>query len=252
MDAGEIVGVLGPNGSGKTTLLRVLSGLLRPSAGRATVLGRDPADRSLVTQVGFQPEGPMPFPSLSGTEFLQYMGDLMRLAPATTRDSGKIWLERFGLGATGKKAIRHYSTGMLRRLALAAALLAKPQVLLLDEPTSGLDPDGSLLVMDILREQAADGCAVLLASHHVQEVEQICRRVYLFSAGRIAKEGTLDQLLGTGDTNLVVHGLDATGLAAVEAAVHEAGGTIVRRTEDREHLFALFRRTKNSVRTAER
>jgi ABC-2 type transport system ATP-binding protein len=246
-DAGEIVGILGPNGSGKTTLLRAFAGLLRPAAGRVSVLGTRPDDAGLVRRVGYQPEGPMPFPTLSGQEFAHYMGDLLRLPPRPLRAAAAGWLDRLGLGATGGKAIRDYSTGMRRRLALAVALLADPEVLLLDEPTAGLDPEGSLLVMDILLERAAAGATILLASHHLQEVEQICDRVYLFGAGQVLREGTLDELLGTGETHLVVRDLDAAGLAAVEAAVRESGGTVVRRGQEREHLFALFRRV-----TAER
>jgi len=248
INAGEIFGYLGPNGSGKTTLLRVLGGLLRPATGRAQVLGCDPAERSLVTRVGYQPEGAMPFPTLSGLEFLQYMGDMMRLPKTMTRDAAPRWLGRLGLGKTGKKAIRNYSTGMCRRLALAVALLADPEVLLLDEPTSGLDPVGSLLVMEILRECAKAGTAVLLASHHLQEVEQICGRIYLLGNGKVISAGSLDDLLGTGELNLVVRNLDDSGLAAVEAVVQESGGEIVRRGKEREHLFALFRRVQDSDR----
>ncbi|MCB9871476.1 MAG: ABC transporter ATP-binding protein [Planctomycetes bacterium] len=239
--AGEIIGVLGPNGSGKTTLLRVLSGLLRPTSGAAHILGLDPCDRSLVTRVGYQPEGQLPLTNLSAAQFLAYLCDLMRLPPATARPASQQWLARLGLQDTGRKAIHHFSTGMRRRLALAAALVADPEVLLLDEPTSGLDPEGSLLVMEILRERSAGGCAVLLASHHLQEVEQMCDRVYLLQAGRVARSGSLDQLLGTGDTRLVLRGLDASGLAEVVAAAERAGGEVLSQSAEREHLFALFR-----------
>jgi ABC-2 type transport system ATP-binding protein len=244
VDKGEIVGILGPNGSGKTTLLRVLAGLLRPKSGTATVLDREPSDRALVRRVGYQPEGAMPFPTLSGVEFLHYMGDLMQLPASTTRDAAAVWLARLGLGDTGAKRIRDYSTGMRRRLALAVALLSDPEVLLLDEPTSGLDPDGSLLVMEILAERAAAGTTVLLASHHLQEIEQTCGRIYLLSGGRVVSEGTLDDLLGTGESHLVVRHLDAAGFDAVEAVVRQSGGEVVRRGEEREHLFALFRRMR--------
>lgn len=249
VQGGEIAGILGPNGSGKTTLLRVLGGVLRPSSGRAEVLGCDPTVRSLVSRVGYQPEGPMPFPTLSGLEFMQYMGDMMRLPVATTREAAPRWLARFGLGNTGRKAIRNYSTGMRRRLALAVALLADPEVLLLDEPTAGLDPDGSLLVMDILHERAAAGTTVLLASHHLQEVEQICDRIHLFGDGKIVSSGTLDELLGTGDVDLVIRGVDDAGLDAVENLVRSSGGEIVHRGMAREHLFALFRRVRHLDRT---
>lgn len=244
VETGEIVGILGPNGSGKTTLLRVLAGLQRPQSGQATVLGHPPDHRDLVRRVGYQPEGPLPFPNLTGREFAHYMGDLLRLPAARTREAAARWLDRLGLGQTGKKAIRNFSTGMRRRLALAVSLLDDPEVLLLDEPTSGLDPEGSLLVMDILRERAAAGTTVLLASHHLQEVEQTCDRVYLFGGGEVLAEGTFDELLGTGDTHLVVRGLEADGLTTVTESIRAAGGEVVRQGQEREHLFALFRRTE--------
>jgi ABC-type multidrug transport system ATPase subunit len=242
--SGEIVGILGPNGAGKTTALRVLAGLLRPDAGRTRVLGRSPADRALVSLVGYQPEGPLPLPQLNGAEFLHYMGNLMRLERATLRAAVDYWLERLSLVAARHRAIEGYSTGMRRRLALATALLGDPQVLLLDEPTSGLDPEGSELVMEILQQRAAAGGAVLMASHHLQEVEQICHRVYVFDQGRIARSGTLDELLGTGATRLVVRDLDADGLAAVAASIHAAGGTLESQSADRDHLNAFYRRLR--------
>ena len=129
---------------------------------------------------------------------------------------------------------------MARRLALAAALLAKPDLLLLDEPTSGLDPHGSLEVIQILEELAAGGAAVVMASHHLQEVEQLCHQVAVLHRGRVAASGTLDELLGTGEKTLVIEGLDEPGLARVERAAKEAGGQ-TRRDATRQHLFALFR-----------
>ena len=240
--AGEIVGVLGPNGSGKTTLLNVLAGLLPPSTGKARVLGRSPQDRALVQRVGVQLEGPLPFPALSGREFLQYMGDLMHLPKVRTKATSDVWLERFELGHAANRSVRQYSTGMCRRLALAAALMADPEVLLLDEPTAGLDPAGSMVACQAIRERAEAGCTVLLASHHMQEVEQVCDRVYVLERGQVAQMGTLDELLGTGDQRLVVRGLDSAGMTTLEAAVEAAGGEVVDRGANRKHLFALFRK----------
>jgi ABC-2 type transport system ATP-binding protein len=120
-------------------------------------------------------------------------------------------------------------------------MLAEPAVLLLDEPTAGLDPEGSLLVMDILRAHADAGGSVLLASHHLEEVEQICDRVYLLAAGRRLAHGSLDELLGTEDQYLVVRGLDAAGFSRLGEAVAAGGGEVVRQGRERTHLYALFR-----------
>ena len=125
------------------------------------------------------------------------------------------------------------------------SLLSEPKVLLLDEPTSGLDPKGSLIVMDLLQELQKEGnCAILMASHHLQEVEQICTRIYLMDKGQCHAQGTLEDLLGTGDRSLVIRGLDDAGLATVESAVTAAGGEIVKIGREREHLFALFRKAR--------
>lgn len=242
VEAGEIVGVLGPNGAGKTTALRVITGLQRPTRGRVQVLGRAANDRDLCTRVGFQPTGALPLPNLRGLEFLHYLGNLMRLPRATVLDQAARWLTRLQIKGAEKTAIRDYSTGMRRRLALAAALFTEPEVLLLDEPTSGLDPEGILLVLEVLRERAAAGCAILMASHHLQEVEQTCDRVYLFDAGRVAEHGRLDDLLGTGDTRLVLRDIDQAGLAAIRAQVEAAGGQVLSETAEREHLNEYYRR----------
>jgi ABC-2 type transport system ATP-binding protein len=131
---------------------------------------------------------------------------------------------------------------MQQRLAVAAALLTDPEVLLLDEPTAGLDPTGSLLVMEVIAERAAAGCAVLMASHHLQEVEQTCDRVYLLSRGRKLAEGSLDELLASGEQHLRLVAPDAAARASVEAAARESGCEVVGWEAGRTHLFELFRR----------
>ncbi len=239
---GTILGILGPNGSGKSTLLRVLAGLQRPTAGTAAILGRPADDAELLALVSFQPEGPLPMPQLGAPEFLAWIGHLARMPGALVRAAAARWLERLDLVHAGRRPVRTFSTGMRQRLALAAALLTGPQVLLLDEPTAGLDPVGSATVMEILTELAGAGVTVILASHHLQEVEQICREVVVLQGGRVRARGTLDELLGTGEQTLVVRGLDGEGLAAVDATVRQAGGAVVHRGATREHLFALFRR----------
>ncbi len=246
--AGEIVGVLGPNGAGKTTALRVIAGLQPPTRGRAQVLGLAPTDRVLASRLGYQPTGPLPLPQLCGLEFLHYLGGLMQLPPAQVREAAARWLSRLQVEGAEKTAIRHYSTGMLRRLALAAALFTEPEVLLLDEPTAGLDPEGTLLVLEVLRERAAAGCGILMASHHLQEVEQICDRVYLFGNGEVIEHGRLDELLGTGATRLVVDELDPAALARVRAAIAAAGGKVISEAPEQEHLNSYYRRVAQQAR----
>src|SRR6185369_1339138 len=142
-------------------LLEVLSGSLAPSAGTVRVLGRFPGDRALVTAVGYQPAGPLPFPMLSATAFLEYFGALLELPRPVMRERVARWLERLDLQNTGKRPIKTFSSGMTRRLAVAAALLAEPRVLLLDEPTAGLDPRGTQAVLEIVRERQSRGDTVI-------------------------------------------------------------------------------------------
>ena len=160
VEPGAIVGILGPNGSGKTTLLRVLAGLQRPSAGEARVLGEVPGARALRQRLAYQPEGPLPLGALTGREFLQWYGCELGLPNRVADDRAEALLTRFELGTARSRLVRTYSTGMQKRLALAAALLGDPEVLLLDEPTSGLDPLGSGIVLDILRERAQRGAEI--------------------------------------------------------------------------------------------
>jgi ABC-2 type transport system ATP-binding protein len=249
VERGAIVGILGPNGSGKTTLLRVLAGLQRPTAGRVEVLGRRPDDRALLTAVAWQPEGALPLPMLSAREFLQWMGCQLRLPNAESDRRAGHWLGRLGLADVGRRPLRTFSTGMQKRLALAAALLGEPELLLLDEPTAGLDPVGSQLVMTILLERSRTGGTVLLASHHLPEIEQVCSQVLVLQRGVVRARGSLDELLATGAPELVIAGLDENGLQHLQAEARRLGAKQARIERRREHLFSLYRRLDDGSRT---
>jgi ABC-2 type transport system ATP-binding protein len=239
---GQILGLLGPNGSGKTTLLRVLAGLQAPTAGQVQVLGLPAGHQGLRLRVGYQPEGPLPLPMLSAPDYLAYVGAALGLPNATSDARAAALLEQLDLRHAGSRRGQTFSTGMQKRLHLAAALLGDPELLLLDEPTSGLDPFGSELVMQLLQQRAAAGGTVLLASHHLLEVEELCAEVLVLHGGELAARGPLAELLGTDTAAVVVRGLAAPDLAALAAEAMARGATAATVERRRDHLFALFRR----------
>lgn len=240
--AGEVVGILGPNGSGKTTLLRVLAGLQPPSSGEVSVLGEAPTARGLKRRVAYQSEGPLPLATLSAPEYLAFLGAEIGLPNALSDQRAAALLAQLGLDHARRRRIRTFSTGMCKRLALAGALLSEPQVLLLDEPTSGLDPFGSATVMELLRERAAAGTAVLMASHHLLEVEESCDAVLVLHNGKVHQRGPLQDLLATDEHALIVRGLDEAALQELADLASARGARDVRVERPRDHLFALFRK----------
>ncbi len=241
VDPGEVVGLLGPNGSGKTTLLRILSGELRPQQGTATLLGLPAHARELVPQVGFAPEGPLPLPRLTGRELLRAVGALQGLPAGVVRRRADELLVSLELTSAADRMHRTYSTGMRRRLAVAAALLTEPRILLLDEPTAGIDPSGSLRLIELLRERRAAGTAILLASHHLDEVEQVCDRVCLLEQGTVAAQGTLDELLAGDGWQLEFRGGSDRLPAELVRQITAAGAELRHSRPARRHLYEWFR-----------
>ncbi|HTZ59582.1 MAG TPA: ABC transporter ATP-binding protein [Acidobacteriaceae bacterium] len=181
----EAFGFLGPNGAGKSTSIKMLLGLVKPTSGRALLLGRPVGTRELRARIGFLPEHFRFYDWLSASELLQFHGRLCGLADDTLRHKIPRLLERLGLGAHSSKPLRTFSKGMMQRAGLAQAILNDPEILFLDEPTSGLDPAGRKLVRDLIAEQRARGATVFLNSHLLSEVEQSCDRVAFIREGRI-------------------------------------------------------------------
>ncbi|TQF74103.1 ABC transporter ATP-binding protein [Rhodococcus spelaei] len=196
--AGEVYGFLGPNGAGKTTTLRMLVGLVRPTAGTATVLGRDPGDPSACARIGVLIEGPGFYPYLSGRDNLRVLCRYRGLSDAAAESA----LERVGLRARAHDRFRGYSLGMKQRLGVAAAMLGDPDLLILDEPTNGLDPAGVAEMRSLITDLAADGHTVLLSSHMLDEVQDTCDRVGVIVAGSLVAESTVSELRG--GTTIVV------------------------------------------------
>jgi ABC-2 type transport system ATP-binding protein len=188
---GDVYGFLGPNGAGKTTTMRMLVGLIRPSAGTVRLLGKD--IRDALPRVGAIIESPSFYPYLSGRDNLRMLADLTGPCPPARIDAV---LDRVGLLDRADDPARIYSHGMKQRLAIAAALLPGPELVLLDEPTNGLDPIGIRAIRTLLRSLAADdGITVFLSSHLLSEVEQVCNRGCVVVGGRIRWEGEVAQLL---------------------------------------------------------
>jgi ABC-2 type transport system ATP-binding protein len=194
VERGDVFGYLGPNGAGKTTSLRMLLGLIRPTEGSAQLFGRDPLEvgaRALDGVAGFV-EGPRFYPYLSGRKNLRLLADLDGGAPASRIEEV---LDVVDLRDRGKDRVGGYSHGMRQRLGIAASLLRDPQLLLLDEPTTGLDPAGMRDMRALVKNLASEGITILLSSHILAEVEELCNRVAIIRSGRIIYEGRLDELL---------------------------------------------------------
>ncbi|MGH9105319.1 MAG: ABC transporter ATP-binding protein [Acidimicrobiales bacterium] len=204
---GSTYGFLGPNGSGKTTTIRVLLGLLNPSAGSWSLLGR-PMPRSAMSvlpHVGALVEGPAFYPWLSGWENLARL-DAMGPSPASATRRARISsaLERVGLAPARDKKYKAYSLGMRQRLGLAWALVRPRQLLVLDEPTNGMDPQGTREIRNLVRHLAAEGTTIFLSSHLLSEIEQICSHVGVMHKGRLLMQGTLAELRATAAPKLRV------------------------------------------------
>jgi ABC-2 type transport system ATP-binding protein len=216
---GGVFGFLGPNGSGKTTTIRCLLGLVRPTAGTLRLLGR-PVPGGLAQSmraVGAIVESPALFPTMSGRDNLELLGAIDRIGPSSV----DAVLETVGLAARADDLAGKYSLGMRQRLALAAALLKDPALLILDEPANGLDPAGMRSVRELLRTLAGEGRTVFVSSHLLAEIQQTCDRVAILNEGRCVTQGTVAEVnaaAGHGDAMLVTVDDPAGALAVLARA----------------------------------
>jgi ABC-2 type transport system ATP-binding protein len=236
--SGSVYGFLGPNGSGKTTTIRMLLGLIRPTAGDFSLLGAamPGGARDVLPRVGALVEGPAFHPYLSGRHNLLRLDAADRWAnPATAGARVDRALDRVGLLAAANKRYRAYSLGMRQRLALAATLLTPRDLLILDEPTNGLDPQGTREVRQLIKHLATDGTTVLLSTHLLSEVEQICDNVGVMHLGRLVAQAGLHELRATHVARAVVttdepadaaRVLGELGAADVVTASGEASGAL--------------------------
>jgi ABC-2 type transport system ATP-binding protein len=197
---GEVFGLLGPNGSGKSTTVKLLLGLLNPTRGHIEVFGHSPRHVQTKSRIGYLPEESYLYRYLNSRETLDFFGNLFHLSKAERNNRAEQLLEMVGLGKTQTRAIGEFSKGMQRRIGLAQALINDPDLVILDEPTAGLDPIGCREVKDLIVALARRGKTVILSSHLLADVEDVCNRVVIYYGGKIQAAGTLKDLLAEPDT----------------------------------------------------
>ncbi len=223
--AGEVFGLLGPNGSGKTTTIKMLLGLLYPTRGRARVFDRPPTDTAIKSRIGYMPEDSYLYRFLNANETLDYYGRLFKLDRTERNKRTEQLIEMVGLKRAAHRAVGQYSKGMARRIGLAQALINDPDFLILDEPTTGMDPIGSRQIKDVIIELAKRGKTVLLSSHLLADVEDVCNRVAIMYGGKIQAQGTVRELLARQDvTQIMIPQTDDATLGRVRGLIEKQTG----------------------------
>jgi ABC-2 type transport system ATP-binding protein len=232
---GSVCGFVGPNGAGKTTTIRMLLGLIRPTAGSGSILGGSVADpATYLHKVGALIESPAFYPQLSGRDNLKVLARLGRISLSAI---GPV-LERSGLSARADDRYRTYSLGMKQRLGIAAALLPGPELLILDEPTNGLDPAGIVEMRGLIRSLAGDGITVLVSSHLISEIEQICDHVVMIRAGRLVHQGSVAELQAAQHPDFLVAPEHDADTAILATLLEAAGCTVTARPGEATALVA--------------
>lgn len=192
---GKTIGLLGPNGAGKTTTLKCIIGLIRPRSGRISLFGGEVLGASARRSVGFLPEQPYFDLYLTPRKLLSYYGRLAGMQPGDIKSRTSFLLNLVGMGGEADLSMDKYSKGMLQRIGLAQALISEPEFLILDEPSSGLDPLGKIQVRDLLESLRANGTTILISSHQLSEIEEMCDGVAIIHKGRNIASGGLEELL---------------------------------------------------------
>ncbi len=239
----EVFGLLGPNGSGKTTALKVLLGLLYPTKGKALCLGGDAANPKISARIGFMPEESYLYRYLNARETLDFYGRLFGLPSKVRKMRIEVLLDMVGLKAVANRPIGTFSKGMARRIALAQALINDPDLLMLDEPTTGLDPIGTRQIKDLILELAKRGKTVLLCSHLLADVEDVCDRIAILYGGKIQSEGKVKELLRqTNKMQITTGHLSDTAIGKIKQIVNSEQADCVI-TSPMDKLEAFFVRT---------
>jgi len=238
---GQIYGLLGPNGSGKSTTLKIILGLVSPTTGETKIFGRDSREVRSREAVGFLPENPYFYKYLMGEETLRFYGKLagLRGRPLVTRTNELLALVR--LEAARKRRLGDYSKGMLQRIGLAQALINEPRLVVLDEPTAGVDPAGSREIRDLIVNLKARGVTVLLSSHLLTQVQEICDRVGILAEGALVREGRIADLLAIeNQIDLILENPTSEALRKIRELLQKTGTRVLEERQLQTTLEGLF------------
>jgi ABC-2 type transport system ATP-binding protein len=251
--SGEVYGLIGPNGSGKSTTMKVILGLLKPTSGTSQVYGIDSRHTESRLDVGFLPENPYFYKHMTGAETLSFYGQLCGLSGAMLRDRTSELLKIVDLEGARDRRLGGYSKGMLQRIGLAQALINRPRLVVLDEPTAGVDPAGSRKIRDLIFEMKEQGISVILSSHLLEQVQEVCDRVGIIFRGKMVREGSLSQILAIEDqTELVINHASPDLLAALEKLIAADGQAALSHTgRPRTTLEKLFLEVTGGVERGE-
>lgn len=241
VEPGEVYGLLGPNGSGKSTTLKIILGLVSPTRGRTEIFGRDSSRVDSRETVGFLPENPYFYKYLTGAETLRFFGKLCGLRGKQLQKRSDELLELVGLTNARNRRLGTYSKGMLQRIGLAQALINEPKLVVLDEPTAGVDPAGSREIRDLIVDLKRRGITVLLSSHLLAQVQEICDRVGILANGKLVREGRLEELIAIeNQTELVLENASDTLVSEIEALAARSNARLVAQRKSTTTLERLF------------
>lgn len=241
VEAGQVYGLLGPNGSGKSTTIKVLLGLLAASAGEGRIFGVPCARVEARRAVGYLPESPYFYRHLTGRELVRFYGRMCGLARKGLEERIAEVLQAVGLGEAAERRVGTYSKGMLQRIGLAQALVHDPRLLILDEPTAGVDPVGSAEITRLILQLKARGKTILITSHLLAQIEDICDRVAILDRGRLVLEGAVTELVGRTDRQaLIVEALPPEQLDELKAWLAARGRTLESVETPRARLDRIF------------
>jgi len=248
---GEVFGLLGPNGSGKTTTIKLILGLLFPTRGQAALFGRRPDDQAVKGRLGYLPEESYLYRFLDAEETLDFYGRLFNLPRHERRHRIEALLDLTGLRRERRRPIAEFSKGMQRRIGLAQSLINDPELVILDEPTTGLDPIGTREIKDLILELKAKGKTVLLSSHLLADVEDVCDRVVILYGGRVRAQGPMESLLQEERLTQITAEIDPETLAEIQALIRRRCGdeTEIRVAPPQERLESFFLRVVAEART---
>jgi ABC-2 type transport system ATP-binding protein len=241
VEPGQVYGLLGPNGSGKSTTMKIVLGLVSPSAGSTRIFGRDSKEVESREEVGFLPENPYFYKFLTGEEALHFYGKICGLHGAKLRERTGELLNLVGLKHARDRRLAGYSKGMLQRIGLAQALIQQPRLLVLDEPTAGVDPAGSREIRDLILDFKKQGITVLLCSHLLSQVQEICDRIGILHKGVLVREGRLDELISIeNQTEIILEGASPEVLARIHAMLSESGARVLAERKPQTTLERFF------------